>query len=320
MKVPAFLELQLTHRCHLDCAYCFLKRGKPDMSEALLLQGIDFLFTSSKRDVWIQWFGGEPLLRFDLIQKGIPYALNKNKNGDKALKFFIATNGMSLSRGRAEFLVEHGASFIFSLDGMAPTQQSNRPFFDPEGRNPAYPFDKLVERLRMLQQLRANHFVNMVVGPDNVDALYDNVAWLVQEMNVKDILMSYRLGVFWTPAAQTAYLTEAARVLADFGHLTRLMNQGTEEEPVLASTSINLDTDGQLYMGCTLTMFDSFPDFEVINDLGHIDQLGGFDDILVDRVAQEKNLRDGPYIKPKTQELVVNNLDFGQRAGVVYNR
>ena len=68
---PARLVLLITHNCQLRCKYCRVRKFPASMSETTLFKAIDLLFTFNRRDLELQFFGGEPLLEFDLIKKGV---------------------------------------------------------------------------------------------------------------------------------------------------------------------------------------------------------------------------------------------------------
>lgn len=94
------LYLTLTYRCNLNCPYCFTKSSgyynlNKDMEEETAYQSIDELLKNSEsKYLAIKFFGGEPLLRFDLIQKITEYAKQQAKARDKKFHFIIYTNGV----------------------------------------------------------------------------------------------------------------------------------------------------------------------------------------------------------------------------------
>lgn len=129
------ITLQVTQECNFRCKYCVYSGGylnrthsPKNMDWSMARKGIDFLYAHSRdsRVVYLGFYGGEPLLRYDLIEKSISYA-NSLFEG-KHLNFTITTNGSLLTKKMIEFFLKNDVKITISLDGPAEIQDKNRKF------------------------------------------------------------------------------------------------------------------------------------------------------------------------------------------------
>ena len=115
--------LLVTSKCNLNCKYCYEKTKyridiKHNMSPEIALKGLNFLIkNSSKKDVNICFFGGEPLINFELVEKTVSYALRNLQTENKKIHFSIVTNGILLTRRIADFLKTNKFEIRVSIDG-----------------------------------------------------------------------------------------------------------------------------------------------------------------------------------------------------------
>ena len=93
-------------------------------------RSVDLLLSSSRREVTLQFFGGEPLCRFDLVQQGIEYAARSGRRLGKDVGFIVSSNGYGLDERRLSWLANHPVRLELSLDGDAKTHNANRPAKD----------------------------------------------------------------------------------------------------------------------------------------------------------------------------------------------
>lgn len=141
------LELMVTHGCNMRCRYCYGAHGAEEWETAPHLYGasskgmpfetaragVDFLFRASggRKEVSIVFFGGEPLLEFDLITRLVPYIREKEVETGKKADLSLSTNGLLLSRKVVDFLVRNRIGCQVSIDGPREIQDRNRCL--PEG-------------------------------------------------------------------------------------------------------------------------------------------------------------------------------------------
>ncbi|HLP48746.1 MAG TPA: radical SAM protein, partial [Candidatus Kapabacteria bacterium] len=117
------LVLFVSQACNLKCRYCYIHANdrieKKYMSEEVAMAAVDLLFQESKniKDLRIGFYGGEPMLQFDLIKRIIPYAKGKAEKLQKTILFTMTTNGTLLTDETIKFIVENNIHAAVSLDG-----------------------------------------------------------------------------------------------------------------------------------------------------------------------------------------------------------
>jgi len=162
--VPAFLErepvvkalcLHVAHDCNLACKYCFAGEGeyhgdRSMMSLEVGQRAIDFITENSKNrnNIEIDFFGGEPLMNFEVVKGVVDYARLKGKETGKNFRFTMTTNGVLLNDEIIDYLNENMYNVVLSLDGRPEVNDRMRPA--PNGKG-SYEiilpkFKKLVER------------------------------------------------------------------------------------------------------------------------------------------------------------------------------
>ncbi|HEY8443771.1 MAG TPA: thioether cross-link-forming SCIFF peptide maturase [Clostridia bacterium] len=132
--------LNISHRCNLRCKYCFAKEGTyggqaMDMSEEIALKAIDFLIkhSGSRRHLEIDFFGGEPLLNFDVVKSAVAYAKEKARQAGKTFRFTITTNGSILDSDQMDFINQNMSNVVISIDGREDVHNYHRPLGGGQG-------------------------------------------------------------------------------------------------------------------------------------------------------------------------------------------
>lgn len=128
------LCLNVAHDCDLRCAYCFAAQGS-FRQERKLMEGstakaaVDFLIQNSgkRRNLEIDFFGGEPLLNFDVVKQTVHYAKKRAAEEGKDFKFTLTTNGLKLDEEIGDFLNEQMDNVVLSLDGRKEIHDAMRP-------------------------------------------------------------------------------------------------------------------------------------------------------------------------------------------------
>ncbi|MBO4884661.1 MAG: radical SAM protein, partial [Clostridia bacterium] len=95
------LCLHVAHTCNLNCSYCFASQGKYHGERALMSfevgrQALDFLiaYSGKRHNLEVDFFGGEPLMNWDVVKRLVAYAREQEKLHDKNFRFTLTTNGM----------------------------------------------------------------------------------------------------------------------------------------------------------------------------------------------------------------------------------
>ncbi|MEG2015082.1 MAG: 4Fe-4S cluster-binding domain-containing protein, partial [Clostridia bacterium] len=116
--------LHLSHDCNLRCKYCFADEGayhgkRENMPFEVCRNAIDFLISNSgkRRNLEVDFFGGEPLINFDVLKQTVEYAESEAKKYNKFFKFTTTTNGVLLSKEVSDYLNEKMDNVVLSLDG-----------------------------------------------------------------------------------------------------------------------------------------------------------------------------------------------------------
>ncbi|MBU1558048.1 radical SAM protein [Patescibacteria group bacterium] len=179
------LYLILTDQCNLRCSYCFINNNMPenhkrkDMTLDVAKKAVDIYFSNlsfnlpvhEKYDKTILFYGGEPLLKFNLIKEVVAYT--KSQYGDvlssmgEKFSFLLITNGTLISQEVADFLSENKeVSIAVSLDGEKISHDKERKTISGEGT-----FDDVVKGLRVLKESSCDVAVSCTISESNIDEL-----------------------------------------------------------------------------------------------------------------------------------------------------
>ncbi|MGF7184047.1 uncharacterized protein GGQ84_000122 [Desulfitispora alkaliphila] len=134
------LCLHISHDCNLRCSYCFAGSGhfggqREHMSLEVGKKAIDLLLATSgpRQNCEVDFFGGEPLMNFDVVQELVAYGKEQARQLDKNIKFTLTTNGVLLNDKVEQFLNENQMSVVLSLDGRPEVNDQMRPTVSGRG-------------------------------------------------------------------------------------------------------------------------------------------------------------------------------------------
>lgn len=163
--------LQVTQNCNLKCSYCpyawdgYMERqhNKKSMSWETAKKALDFFILNSyeSKDLAVSFYGGEPLLEFELIKKCIVYITSIVKS--KPISFHMTTNGTLITREFLNFISNYNFGIYISLDGPKTVQNTNRKF----GINGEGSFENVYGNLKII----ANEY------PQIIERFYFNAVW-----------------------------------------------------------------------------------------------------------------------------------------------
>lgn len=118
------LCLHVAHTCNLNCEYCFASQGKYHGERALMSfevgkRALDFLIENSgtRRNLEVDFFGGEPLMNWDVVKELVSYARVQEKIHNKNFRFTLTTNGMLIDDDVIDFSNREMSNVVLSLDG-----------------------------------------------------------------------------------------------------------------------------------------------------------------------------------------------------------
>lgn len=146
--------LNVSHDCNLRCEYCFASKGdfkckRELMSLETAKKAVDFLIEKSEgiRNLEMDFFGGEPLMNFNVVKSTVEYARSLEKEYNKNFRFTITTNGILLDDEKIDFINKEMYDVVLSLDGR---KEINDKFRVTKTKNGSYDivlpkFKKLVE-------------------------------------------------------------------------------------------------------------------------------------------------------------------------------
>ncbi|NLP31096.1 MAG: thioether cross-link-forming SCIFF peptide maturase [Clostridiales bacterium] len=132
--------LHVAHDCNMKCKYCFGDTGAFEGERSLLSletgkKAIDFLLknSGSRRNLEIDFFGGEPLLNFDVVKELVAYGEKAQEDYGKNIRFTITTNGLLLDDEKIEFINSHMVNVILSIDGRPHVNDNMRKTVNGKG-------------------------------------------------------------------------------------------------------------------------------------------------------------------------------------------
>ena len=150
------LCLHIAHDCNLACRYCFAEEGEYHGHRALMSyevgkKALDFLIahSGSRRNLEVDFFGGEPLLNWQVVKDLVAYGRRQEKIHNKNFRFTLTTNGVLLNDEVQEFVNREMANVVLSIDGRKEVHDHMRPFRNGKGS-----YDLVLPRFRKLADSR----------------------------------------------------------------------------------------------------------------------------------------------------------------------
>lgn len=171
------LCLHVAHDCNLRCKYCFASQGD-FKGERLLMplevgkKALEFIVNSSgnRKNLEVDFFGGEPLMNFEVVKDLVAYGRELEKNHNKRFRFTITTNGVLLDEDKMEFINENMDNIVLSLDGRKEVNDNMRTTVDGEGS-----YDIIVPKFIEIADKRGDkdYFVRGTFTSNNLDFTRD---------------------------------------------------------------------------------------------------------------------------------------------------
>ena len=296
-----------TWQCELRCRYCFIpKQDGREMTIATLERSIELLLSSHRDRVLLQFFGGEALVRRDLVAHGLEYGLKRAKELGKSIGFILSSNGWSIDEEVLEWLSGYPVSLELSLDGDRQTQNSQR----RAAQRGEDSYDNgIAHRAEWIRQSGVPHEVIMVVHPERVAQMASNFFHIV-DLGFSRVQINFALGFVWTPPQQQTFADQLHQIAGelrarwDRGEEVMLVNLEGAPMPIRLNGEITVDYDGVVYGG---NGFLHETEHKAAFKIGHLDDLAHFDRYWMDTLPNTY-LLDWSYPENVTE----NNLEMGR--------
>ena len=171
------LCLHIAHTCNLNCSYCFASQGKYHGERAVMSfevgkQALDFLVKNSgtRRNLEVDFFGGEPLMNFQVVKDLVKYARSIEKQFNKNFRFTLTTNGVLIDDDVIDFANREMSNVVLSLDGRKEVHDRFRVDYNNVGS-----WEKIVPKFQKLVQKRGNkdYYMRGTFTHHNPDFLED---------------------------------------------------------------------------------------------------------------------------------------------------
>ncbi len=176
------LCLHVAHTCNLNCSYCFASQGKYHGERALMSldvakRSLDFLVENSgtRHNLEVDFFGGEPLMNFNMLKELVKYARSIEKKHNKNFRFTLTTNGVLIDDEVIEFANSEMSNVVLSLDGRKEVHDRFRVYHNGKGS-----YDDIVPKFKKLVDARngKNYYMRGTFTHNNPDFLKDVKAML----------------------------------------------------------------------------------------------------------------------------------------------
>lgn len=217
------LCLHIAHACNLNCSYCFASQGNYHGERALMSfevgkRALDFLIenSGSRRNLEVDFFGGEPLMNFDVVKKLVEYARSIEKEKGKNFRFTLTTNGVLVDKDVIDFSNREMSNVVLSLDGRKEIHDRFRVDYSGKGS-----WDTIVPKFQDFVKARGgkNYYMRGTFTHANPDFLEDIKTMLdlgFTELSMEPVV---------TSADDPSALTESDKeiVLKQYEDLANLM-------------------------------------------------------------------------------------------------
>lgn len=168
--------LHLAHDCNLRCAYCFAKGGafagkRELMSEKTAKAAIDFVtgVSGTRRNIEIDFFGGEPLLNFNVLKETVSYARGIEKQSGKHFRFTVTTNAYNITDDMADYLNREMDNVVVSIDGRPHVHDAVRKTAGGAGS-----YERVARNAKkLLGKRQGEYYVRGTFTADNLDFSQD---------------------------------------------------------------------------------------------------------------------------------------------------
>jgi pyruvate-formate lyase-activating enzyme len=295
-----------TWQCELRCRYCFIPKQDGRVMTTKTLDGaIDMLLASDRERLMLQFFGGEALVEWPLVQHAIASSHQRASAQGQHLEFILSSNGWSIDEEKLAWLAEYPVKLELSLDGDSGVQNKFRRALakgeDSYARG-------IPHKAEMIKASGLAYDVIMVVHPEAVDQMPESF-FHIADLGFERIQINFGLGYIWTDVQKTSFASGLHRIGQELrrrwqdGSTLVMVNLEGRPLPIRLNAEITVDWDGVIYGGNSfLHETEHKPKFVI----GHLDDLGSFDRYWMD-APSNSYLLDWSY----PPDVTSNNLSVG---------
>jgi len=167
------LTFIVTGDCNYNCTYCPQKKEKKTINNNTIETAVDFFYPLLKGndDIYIGFYGGEPLLAYEQLEHTVLMLQEKNKRENKKIKFSVTTNGSLLTDEKLEFFHRHKFLLVLSFDGLA----------QDKGRKKGT-LEQMVRLIKRVREYPGIDFeINSVFSPRTINDFSESLRFIIDQ-------------------------------------------------------------------------------------------------------------------------------------------
>ena len=281
------LCLHIAHDCNLACKYCFAEEGEYHGRRALMSyevgkKALDFLIANSgsRRNLEVDFFGGEPLMNWQVVKDLVAYGREQEKKFDKHFRFTITTNGVLLNDEVQEFCNKEMDNVVLSMDGRKEVHDRMRPFRNGKGS-----YDLIVPKFQKLAESRnqERYYIRGTFTRDNLD--FSNDILHYADLGFKQISIEPVVGDDTDPYAIRE--CDLPQILSEYDKLAKMMVEREREGRGFTFFHFMLDLEGGPCLSKRLSGCGSGTEYLAVTPWGDLypcHQFVGDEDFLMGNV------------------------------------
>ncbi len=238
--------LHVSHDCNLACRYCFAGGGDFHMQREVMdiktaKKALDFLIENSAgyKNLEVDFFGGEPLLNFDVVKEAVEYGRKREKETGKNFRFTLTTNAVLLDDEIIKYLNENMYNVVLSLDGRKEINDYTRPTRNGKGSYDVI-IDNIIKTAKERDRLKKDYYIRGTYTAYNPD-FYEDIKHF-SDIGLKNLSIE---AVVAKEGEEYALTNEhLPKLLDSYDKLTKLYleRKGTDKE--FNFFHFNIDIDG----------------------------------------------------------------------------
>jgi len=324
------LCLHISHDCNLACPYCFAGQGEYQGERAMMSyevgkKALDFLIANSgsRRNLEVDFFGGEPLMNFEVVKRLVWYGREQEKLHNKNFRFTLTTNGVLLDEEIMEFCNQEMGNVVLSIDGRKEVHDAMRPTRNGKGS-----YDLILPKFQAFAKSRnqEKYYVRGTFTHNNTDFSKDVLS--LADMGFEQISMEPVVSLPGEPYAITP--EDVPVICAEYDRLAKEMLKRRKEGRGFQFFHFMIDLSGGPCVAKRLSGCGSGTEYLAVTPWGDLYPchqfvgkpeflLGNVDDGIVNHQLQEEFKACNVYAKEKCRECFARYYCSGGCAANSYN-